>query len=218
MTGSTTVASGNGNFSFSGNATGTGTVNAVASDGQQTSGTSSVQIVIKPTLTLALTYIIRNEVELNGVVTDPSPGGLTVTFTGVVQGSAVTNSDGTFSATYNASGVGDITAKVTDGAGQTSDPATVTVTDTAPSISNFYANHQSGTTWVLAGSVMAQSVEGLTVTFVGLQSVQNVTATTNADGTFSVTVTLQAGEGGVVGANCTDWFGLKATQVNTGVN
>ena len=124
-----TVADANGNFSYTGTIQQLGTEGAEAIDAQEW-GSQNVQVQIsapQPTLSLHLAYGTRNNVILSGSVTAGTPGGLAVTFTGVVSGSATTNSDGSFQVTLPASGVGQIQATVTDIWGQTSAPASVTV-------------------------------------------------------------------------------------------
>jgi hypothetical protein len=213
MSGSTT-ADANGNFSYTANATGLGTVSAVGTDAQQlTSNTAQAQVAAaKPSLTLYYSIVTQTKVVLTGTVTAGTAGGLTVSFTGVVSGSTITKSDGTYLTTLNASGLGQVQATVTDVWGQVSDPASVTVTQAPPSIVSFQANRNSGTTWTFSGTITDLTAAGDTVTFSGLPSLQGKTATTQSDGTFSLVVTLRQGEDGTAAAICTDWFNLTSPQ------
>ena len=60
-----------------------------------------------------------------------------------------------------------------------------------------------------------QSPAGLTIFFGGLSDMKGETATVAADGTFTVTVTLTAGESGNVTANVTDVSGRGFPQAST---
>src|SRR5262249_8790383 len=151
-------------------------------------------------------------VSLVGQVTDASPGGLTVQFTGVFNGTAVTAANGSFSAVGVASSTGVIQATATDHNDVTL-TGQASVIDTAPTITNFQINCVSGTTYRFSGQVSAQAPAGMIVTFSGLSDVQGKTAIVNADGTFSVDLTLSSGDCGMVGAVVTDWYGLTSQTV-----
>jgi large repetitive protein len=210
MMGSAT-ADANGNFSYTGYAARLGTVMLSAIDSQwQLVGSSTTISDVAPALTLQIANGTRNNVILSGQVTADGPGGLAVTFTGVVSGSTTTNSDGTFKVTLPASRVGQVQATVTDGWGQISNAISVTVSSAPPSILNFRADLISGTTWVFTGSVSDESAPGLTVHFGGLPSLEGKSITVGDDGTFSFTVALAPGEEGMATALCTDWFGLQS--------
>jgi hypothetical protein len=211
MSGSTT-ADANGNFSFTANATALGTMSAVATDSLQLqSATAQVTVSCpKPGLSLSLAYLTRNTVELSGTVTAQSPAALTVTFAGVVTGTTTTDASGKFNVSLDASGVGQIQATVTDVWGQVSDAASVNVTDTAPVISNFTAVNVGLHQWTISGTVTDATAAGITVYLGGLSELQNQTVTTDANGNFSITITVQPGESGTIWAQCTDWFGLQS--------
>jgi hypothetical protein len=213
--GGMTTAGASGAFSYTAEASASGTETASATDGNAlVSDTVQTPVTIatpsRPSLTLNITSAGRNLVVLSGQVRAGSPGGLTVSFSGMLSGSAVTNPDGTYKVTLLATGMGEVQATVTDVAGQTSDPVSAMLPNTPPVIQNFRASWVSGTTWVLSGSVSDESPAGLTVQFGGVGSADGRTATVAADGTFSLTVTLQPGEGGMVSALCTDWFDMQS--------
>jgi large repetitive protein len=232
--GGTVTADGtNGNFSYTANASGSGTEQATATDDKaQVSPPVQTQITLNTgsgsgsgsgsspgsgsssgsspvSITLSVINVGRNLVSLYGQVTDASAGGLTVSLSGVVSGSTTTNADGSFNVNLPASAVGQVTAAVTDGAGNTA-TATATVRDDAPVIQNFYASQQGSGTWVLSGSVEANSPAGLTVQFGGPSWLQGQSATVNPDATFSLTITPPAGQEVSISAQCTDWFGLQS--------
>jgi virginiamycin B lyase len=162
-----------------------------------------------PTVSVSVTYGAQRTVTLSGQVTDAQPGGLTVNFSGMVVGSVVTNADGTFSATFQASGLGNVQAITTDAQGLVSNTATVTLASNPPTISNFVGSN-SGGVWTFTGKVNDSSPAGLTVSFGGLPSLAGKTATVQADGTFELVVALAAGEQGTVTAQTTNWWGQNS--------
>lgn len=217
--GSTTAGS-NGSFTWTGNASQLGAVTAVATDSSMQSPTAQVQVKDgQPILNMNVTITgSGNHVRLSGSVTDLAPGGLTVKFTGVVNGSTVTDANGNFSVVLSASSVGNVQGTVTNGAGQTSNAATGTVAPTPPEITYFGASHPYGNTWIFSGSVAAGVCPaGMTVQLGGLTGLQGQTATVQADGTFSITVTLQPGDDGTATAITTDPFGQQSNMAGTTV-
>ena len=117
---------------------------------------------------------------------------------------------------------GTATAQVTDNAGLTSAPATTYLTignDSPPVIQNFSATHLGGNQWLLTGNVVdANGNAGLTVEFGGdPQSLQGLTATTAADGSFSVIANMTNGaqDSGTATAQVTDSQGLVSDPVST---
>jgi hypothetical protein len=146
---------------------------------------------------------------VSGQVTgDPSNGGLTVTFGGVVSGSVTTNADGSFTFTAQASGPGQIQASVIDAAGTTA-TSSINFNVSPPTIVNFEAINNGRNSWTFTGQVEGPYVVGLVVTLRGIPSLNgnNASATVQTDGYFAYTITLQPGEGGAVTAQCIDWWG-----------
>jgi hypothetical protein len=197
----------NGDYCLRTPASGLGTITAVGTDNQGlVSNTAAVNFSSAvPSLTLSYTWLSNRVVHLMGHVTDEFPMNRTVTFSGAVTGSALTDSSGNFSTWLTASALGPVTATVTDQWGQTSLAASVTLTNTAPVIQDFVATLQSGTIWVLTGRVIDEAASGLQVTFSGLPDLEGKSATVAADGTFSLTVDLE-GECGVAQCTVTDWW------------
>jgi len=140
-------------------------------------------------------------------------GGLTVTLSGVVSGSVTTNADGTFTYTGAASALGQIKAAVTDDWGVTVNSSTM-LSDNPPTIVNFQAINNGNNSWTFMGQVQGEDVAGLVVTLRGLASLNNnnVSATVQADGSFSYTITLAPGENGCVTAECIDWWGQASNE------
>ena len=219
LSGGTTATAG-GNFSFTAKPTALGTVTAVGTDGQglQSASVSTQVSSPAPTLTLHLSYLSKNNIYLTGKVSAPSPAGLTVTITGVASGTVTTDASGNYAICLPASGVGKVSATVTDVWGQVSAAASATVSGTKPVIVNFTATRVSGTTWTFSGTVDDATPGGLSVQLSGLPSLRGKSVTTADDGAFSITITLAPGETGTAGAQVTNWFGLTSDLARTTVS
>jgi hypothetical protein len=201
-----------GNYTFvTASATGLGMVDGQGLDAEnQLTNPCQAQLTKPaPSLTLAISYGAQKTVTLSGQVTDLDAGGRTVTFTGEVNGSIVSASDGTFSYTATPAGLGKITASTVDLWGQASNTPSVTVSNNAPVISGFTAS-QTGTVWTFSGKVTDESPDYLRVSFTGPGAVNGQTATCCADGTFALTVQLPSGTCGMVTAQTTDWWGVAS--------
>jgi hypothetical protein len=177
--------------------------------------------VDNPSLTLSVIYNGRTSVTLSGTVTDPaaSPAGLTVTFTGVVAGTAVTDSNGNFTLTTNAACLGVVDATTVDSLGNNSNTASVTLTAPAPVINDFTAVEGPGQIFTFSGTVTDQTPGGLSVGFGGIPALVGQSATTNGGGAFSLTVQLQdnGSDNGTAWAQTADWWGLISNQATTSV-
>lgn len=177
----------------------------------QPAATSSTAVA--PTITLSVTYNQKRSVTLTGQVTDAQPGGLRVTFSGQMTGTTVTDANGNYSYTADAAGLGTVSAQVTDAAGLTSNIAQVSLTSNSPVITNFHATAGLLGSYTFSGIVTDESPNGLVVTFGGNPvSVTGKTAMVNADGSFSLTVTLNglSTDNGTVTAQTADWWGLQS--------
>lgn len=188
------------------------TAQAVDEDGVWSAGNSQQVTVnnVAPVLDFNHTMLNQKWVKIDGNVIDGNPGNLTVTFTGVITTTAVTDATGHFSVTVEASALGDYTGTVTDAGGLQSIPITKTLTSNVPWISSFSATRIEGDMWVFQGTVVDESPEGLVVELSGIPSLQGVTATVLSDGSFSVVIELDPGESGTVSAITTDWWGLTS--------
>jgi hypothetical protein len=215
-----TTTNSSGHFDFVTSNAVLGTVNAVATDSQdQSSNTAAATIAdTAPTITLNVSYGSKATVTLSGKVTDIDDGGRTVTLTGVVNATVVTAGDGSFSITTQASGLGKVSASTVDLWGLKSNTAQVTISSTAPTISSFGGSQGPNNTWIFTGEVSDPSPAGLVITFGGIPELQGKTATVEADGSFSITVTLQPGETGTATAQTTDWWGLESNVATYYVN
>ena len=204
----------NGNYSYTTTQASLGTVTAVGlSQLNEYNDTTQATISVDaPTLSLSLTYGAQHTVTLTGILTDIDAASQTITITGVASGSPVTDSSGNFSLTTVASALGTVNATETDLWGLTSNTASVTVANNAPVIQGFQAVNSIGNIWTFSGQVVGDNPEGLTIRFGGLNSLTGTTTTVQADGTFSFTVTLAAGECGTATAITTGWWGADSNQ------
>lgn len=212
----TVVTNEDGSFMWYGEASGLGTINAVTSDVWGVASNTAQVVVMSSAPTISLTIdqstMTGKNVYLHGYVTDDSPGGLTVTLTGKVNATVVTNEDGSFMWTGEATGLGTINAVTSDDWGLGSNTAQVAVVSNAPVISHFRAIEEDGPnrTWIFEGRVTDESFTGLTVRFGGLPSLNNQTMTVESNGWFYLIVTLNENEEGSVWCRTTDWWGLES--------
>jgi hypothetical protein len=212
VSGSTTSDS-TGHYSFTTSGASLGAVNAQGIDGQNlTSNVASAAITdTAPALSLNIVYGTQKNVTLSGKVADIDLGGLTVTFTGQVSGSTTTASDGTFSLTTSAAGLGAVSGSTVDKWGVTSNVAQVSVAPKAPVISNFTGSEGPNNMWYFDGSVSDYSPDGLVVTFGGVPELQGKTATVDQYGNFYVTAQLSETTATVT-AQTTDAYGQNSNQ------
>jgi hypothetical protein len=200
-----------GNFSLLTSNADLGTVHATASDGLETSPERMTNITdAAPVLTLDIAYEHQTTVTLSGSVADIDKAGLQVTLTGMVSTTVVTDSDGNFSVTTQASGLGPVTASTVDLWGVASNQPFVNVYSRAPQITSFSASRGLSNLCTLYGTVDDEDPAGLRVDFGGLPSVSGLPAIVGADGRFSTTIRLNPEDHGRVTAQTTDWWGLRS--------
>jgi hypothetical protein len=162
--------------------------------------------------------IYHTTVTVMGHVSDANPATCWISISGVMRGSTMANAQGAFSYTGQADSLGTVRAAAVNDQGLVSNLASAQVASSPPTITNFTAIHQYGTIWTFAGQVTDPSGAGqLTVTLGGLPSLNNVTATVQDNGWFSVTVQLANGENGTATAQTTDWWGLQSNVAMMGV-
>lgn len=162
------------------------------------------------TLSMGVTYGNQNSITLAGQLTNtPTPAGQTVVFNGQAAGSTTTDANGNYSITLLANGVGNVYAGTRDGQ---SNVAQVTLTDAAPEIDDFAATPESKNLWVFTGHVTDRTAAGLVVHFGGLASLNGLTATTDSNGDFSLTVQLNGtqSDNGNAGVWTTDWYNITS--------
>jgi hypothetical protein len=161
-------------------------------------------------------HLPNRQVVVSGQVeSDNGVDGLTVTFSGAASGQTQTDADGYFQATLTCSQLGQIQATAVDADGVGSAVAAVTVTNSAPSITNFNGSEGPGHLWTFTGRVVDEAPAGLTVVFTsGMPSLHQASCTVQADGSFSYSVLLcDPNDHGTVEAKVTDWWGAQSESV-----
>ncbi len=165
---------------------------------------------------LAVVYGSGRNVTIQGMVRDDNPGTCTVSLDGVVSGTAQVAADGTFSLAAVASGLGNVTATVTD-AQQLTAQTTCTVSSAPPSVLSFTATHGLGDAWTFSGRIADESVATAAVTLSGCTQLQNASITVNADGTFSVVINIPSSQNVLATALATDCWGLQSNETSAPV-
>jgi large repetitive protein len=209
-TGSTTTDA-NGNFSFTTSAASLGTVYAVGIDqSQQSTNTAAATIgVAAPALTLAITSTSQDTVTLTGKLTDIDMAGQTVSITGAETGSVVTDANGNFTITADASTIGAIEVSADELWGDAT-TAVVNLQAAAPVIQNFGASCILGTLWTFQGTVVGVNLQTFWIVFGGLPTITGLTAVLGANGTFSLTRNLPVGTVGTATAQAIDALGITS--------
>jgi hypothetical protein len=163
------------------------------------------------TITLSASFLPHSRYAYWGgqVTNTPDPGGLTVQLSGVVNGTAVTNSNGTFLVYLQATGLGTAYAATTDGQSNT---AQFAVTDPSPpQINQFASVEYPNGMFEFSGHVNG-GYKGEVVTLGGIQDLQGKTATLDANGNFIYMVVLdgQPNDNGTATAQATDQWGVAS--------
>jgi hypothetical protein len=164
------------------------------------------------TLTLSVTYGSGRSVTLSGTLSNTAnPAMQQIDFSGQVSGFTGTNSQGQFSATFQAAALGTITA--TDHDGSSNSPQ-VTLADVTPTLT-FIASEGQYHQYTLYGDVtyVGHDPSSLTVTFGGdPESLQMVSTWTDTNGHYSTTVTLNgtSTDNGVAWAKVTTPWGTDS--------
>jgi hypothetical protein len=153
---------------------------------------------------------IGKQVELRGTISDTNPTSVQVNFTGVAIGSVYADANGFFDVKTNASGLGTVNASAIDNSGNVAG-ASGQVTDMAPSMTLNFTNGPNKQV-TLSGKVTDAQPGGMTVTFSGVATGSVVT---NADGTFSKTLTATAL--GTIYATTQDVWGLSSAAAQVTV-
>jgi hypothetical protein len=140
-----------------------------------------------------------------GRVDDDTPGSCGVVISGAATGIAMCDTNGNFDVTLNVPVPGSITAIPGDGT-HSGQARVVALNNIAPTVS-VIAVQGPNNTWTFRGNVGDECPEGMIVTFEGPAGINAVTATIQAGGAYSVTVTLSPNASGQVTARTTDWYG-----------
>jgi hypothetical protein len=164
-------------------------------------------------LTLGINYLDGRLVEIFGTAKDESPETMKIQIAGVVTSTVAPDANGYFSLVAEASSLGQVVAWGIDDEGLYSDKVETFVVSSAPTVVEFVAIEQVDRFWTFTGRVKDESPQGLVVYFDGLKSLIGRSAVVQADGSFSLTVQLREGEGGMASAYTVDWWGLKSDEV-----
>jgi hypothetical protein len=210
------ITDASGQFAFQTCNASLGSVSATATDqlGLLSNAVSASISVSAPTVTVSWTYGTRGDIIISGQVSDIDPGGRTVTLSGAVSGTAVTNQDGSYSVHLRATAYGTlIQAVVTDLWGMVSIPASTPFNPPAPVITAFTATMNTGNAWTFAGTVKSPEPGGLMIQFGGLPSLKDKCVSVATDGTFAIEIQLAAGESGEATAIATG-FGPNSSPAS----
>jgi hypothetical protein len=152
------------------------------------------------TLTVGLQYGANQNVTLSGSVTSASGGnvgGIEIEFEGPVDGFLFTDADGTFGFTTQAAYLGNQLAAAVNAPAATlmSSVMPTLISDTAPVIQNFAVEQlQGNNVFAFSGNVVANYPPGMQINFGGApQSLQGLTTTVAADGSFYLIVQMVNG-------------------------
>jgi|GEM_PF-5827577 len=202
-----------GHFAFQTCNASLGDVSATATDQLSllSNAVSASISVSAPTVTVSWTYGTSGDIIISGQVSDIDAGGRTVTLSGPVSGTTVTNQDGSYSVHLRATGYGTpIQAVVTDLWGMVSAPAITPFDPPAPVITAFTATMNTGNVWTFAGTVQGPEPGGLMIQLGGLSSLKDKCVSVATDGTFAIELQLAVGETGEATAIATG-FGPNST-------
>lgn len=159
---------------------------------------------------LTVAYGYHTDVAIVGEVIDEDPGGLTVYFSGAVEGTAVTEADGSFmlEITDGSASLGSVEVSVADVWGQEAYDYAEICGDDVPEIVNFTADVSGTGVLTVEGEVLDEDPVGLTVviTFWG----NEYEVTTNSDGEFFWQLQLEEGQEDYLTAVAFDWWGLES--------
>ena len=186
---------------------------------QQATNTATSKLVIAaPTVALNVVSSTATTVTFAGTLSDIDAAGETITISGASVGSVVTDANGNYSFTTDAANLGLVSVSATDLWGDTSNTADVDLTGAAPRIIDFAAVQVYGNNFEFTGKVVGANVQGLSVNFGGLTSLNGQTTTVTDNGTFGLAQTLQPGETGTATAQTTDSMGQASNLATADVD
>ena len=167
------------------------------------------------TIMLLTPYVAASskEIAIYGQVTNtPSPGGLSVLLSGVVDGTTTTDSNGYFHYDATASGQGIVYAATGDGQ---SNIAQAAVTDLGTTINDFMGICEPNHVWLFSGQVSG-GYTGQVVNFSGLHSLEGGSAKVDSSGNFNYAVQLDGkmDDVGDAYAQTTDVWGMQSNEAS----
>ena len=164
---------------------------------------------------LNFSYGTHTEVTISGTVVDEDPSGLTVYFTGAVEGTAVTDANGDFELAVpdGVASLGTVYVTVYDAWGQEGTDSGEILGDNPPSIINFYTEVDGGGLLTVQGEVTDEDPVGLAVTITLTTRMNVYEVTTEIDASFFWQTQLGENEEGWLTAVAHDWWGLESDPV-----
>lgn len=157
-------------------------------------------------ISLDVTYQQGRQAIFSGQLTDASGpvANQAINLTGVVNATAITNSQGNYSITVSVPQLGTEYAASANGLSNT---AQYTLVRGDLTISSFTATAEGNGLWLLSGTVSGEPTEGGVVYFGGMPALQGQSTEVNPDGTFELYVIIPSGQGGWATAQVVDWWG-----------
>lgn len=166
-----------------------------------------------PTLTISVAYGWGRTVTLSGELYGVDRvGGVTIEITGQADGTTTTDSQGNYSITLTADGLGTVYAEAVGTAAQAMDE----LWDVPPEITSFVATEGQDRVWTLSGTVTYhRPFNSLPVSFGGVPvSIAGGGTSTDSSGSFSWLVRLNgtASDNGLAWAMATSPWGLESEK------
>jgi hypothetical protein len=140
-------------------------------------------------------------------VADETPGSCGISVTGAAEGVAIADVHGNFDAVFDVMSPGGATLTAGDGRMQ-SQPINLMLANNAPTVT--VSAQRQANVWVLSGKVTDEAPGGLQVRLSGSKTVAGLTATVQANGTWSVAVADKDLDLRSVVATVADWYALES--------
>lgn len=163
-------------------------------------------------LTMHVTYLQQGtQANFSGQLTNQSGpvANQTIKLTGVVNATATTNSQGSYSITLSIPRLGTERAASANGLSNTAQCA---VAHEGLTIGGFTATAEGNGLWLLSGTVTGGDTEGAVISFGGITPLQGQSTQVNPDGTFEFYVVIPSGEGGWASAQVVDPSGDRSSN------
>jgi len=160
---------------------------------------TNVVITPAPVITLSIADMNATTVTFAGTVTGVDVANLDIPIPGSPR-CATTDAQGDFSFTMPRQNLGMVEVSVTDFWGQTSNVAQVNMATAPPFIVLTAVQNPSQNTWTFEGWVYGNNVQGLTVTFGGIDGLQGAQASVDENGFYTFTKIFDSDPFGTVTA------------------
>jgi hypothetical protein len=201
-------------FSYTGSAFGLGETVATAIDEEflesapASAGIANQAPVID---SLSVSYGYHTDVTITGHVIDDDPAGLTVYFSGAVEGTATTDANGNFTFSGSATSPWLVDLVVADFWDQEGSGQLELTGDSPPGIVDFSTQMSDNGILTVQGTVEDEDSAGLSVLICCLGD--DYWVTTDSNGDFFLQVELNEGDEGWVRACACDWWWLASEPV-----